>query len=157
MKFAVYEVEFNGLQLFLEIGYDDVIYSLNFCLGTDVISEKSPISDHAFTEISRYLAGEIKNINIDYKIFGTEFQKLVWSEIGKIPYGKTATYGEIAQSMGKPKAARAVGAACNKNPLLLVIPCHRVVGANGKLVGYAGGLDLKSQLLTLEKSKLPKF
>lgn len=154
MKFAIYEIEFNSEHHFLEIGYDNAICSVNFRHNKDLISEKSPISDQGFAEISAYLAGFEQNIDVDFEMCGTEFQKLVWREIEKIPYGKTATYGEIAQAIGKPKAARAVGSACNKNPLLLVLPCHRVVGATGKLVGYAGGLGLKSALLSLEKSNI---
>lgn len=158
MKFAIYETKINHIPYFWEIGYDkSLIHSLKLVDSDNVVKENSLVSDQAFTEISRYLAGESQNLNIDFEMAGTEFQKLVWAEIAKIPYGKTATYGEIAKILGKPKAARAVGMACNKNPLLLVIPCHRVVGANGSLTGYAGGLDLKSQLLDLEKSNLAKF
>lgn len=76
----------------------------------------------------------------------------MWQELCKIPYGETRTYGEIAAAIGNPKAARAVGMANNKNPIIIAVPCHRVIGANGKLVGYAGGLDMKRDLLRLEKS-----
>ena len=82
---------------------------------------------------------------------GTEFMKQVWTALCGIPYGKTATYGEIAERVGRPKAARAVGLANNRNPIPIIIPCHRVIGANGSLTGYAGGLDMKKRLLDLEK------
>ncbi|MCC8169988.1 MAG: methylated-DNA--[protein]-cysteine S-methyltransferase, partial [Oscillospiraceae bacterium] len=83
---------------------------------------------------------------------GTDFQRRVWSELLKIPYGETRSYGQIAASIGNPKASRAVGSANNKNPIAIVIPCHRVIGANGSLTGYAGGLDIKSFLLETEKN-----
>ncbi|MBR2062235.1 MAG: methylated-DNA--[Anaerotignum sp.] len=82
---------------------------------------------------------------------GTEFQQKVWKALTEIPYGETRTYGEIAAAVGNPKAARAVGMANNKNPIGIIIPCHRVVGANGKLVGYAGGMEKKAFLLELER------
>lgn len=84
---------------------------------------------------------------------GTDFQQKVWNELKKIPYGTTCTYGEIAVRIGNPKASRAVGNACNKNPIPILIPCHRVVGSKGDLVGFASGLDVKKHLLDLEKIK----
>ena len=84
---------------------------------------------------------------------GTEFQKAVWNELLKIPFGETKTYGEIAAAMGKPKASRAVGMGCNRNPIAIIIPCHRVVGKNGSLTGFAGGLDVKGKLLEHEGMK----
>ena len=82
---------------------------------------------------------------------GTAFQKAVWHELLKIPFGKTKTYGEIAASLGNAKASRAVGAANGRNPLSIVVPCHRVIGTGGKLTGFAGGVELKEKLLTIEK------
>lgn len=82
---------------------------------------------------------------------GTPFQLAVWNQLLQIPYGETRTYGQIAAAIGKPGAARAVGMACNRNPLWIAIPCHRVVGSNHALTGYAGGLDMKQALLTLEQ------
>ena len=84
---------------------------------------------------------------MEYEFSGTEFQKSVWHELEKIPFGKTKTYGEIAKEIGNPKAGRAVGSACNKNPLPIIVPCHRVIGANGKLTGFAGGTETKEWLL----------
>jgi methylated-DNA-[protein]-cysteine S-methyltransferase len=81
---------------------------------------------------------------------GTPFQKSVWDALLKIPYGKTASYGQIAMQVNNPKGARAVGMACNKNPIWIAVPCHRVIGANGALTGYALGMGMKQQLLTLE-------
>lgn len=104
-----------------------------------------------FVEIEEYLDGERKIFDIPINPQGTDFQKKVWKELKKIPYGKTATYGEIAEKIGNPKAQRAVGLANNRNPLPIIIPCHRVIGKNGSLTGYALGLDVKKILLDLEK------
>jgi methylated-DNA-[protein]-cysteine S-methyltransferase len=84
---------------------------------------------------------------------GTDFQKKVWEVLKSIPYGTTVSYGEVAKAVGNPKACRAVGMANNKNPIMIMIPCHRVIGANGKLVGYGGGLEIKEWLLSLEKER----
>lgn len=89
--------------------------------------------------------------DIPLDLVGTPFQLKVWKELRKIPYGKTRSYGQIAKRIGKPQAARAVGRACGTNPISLFVPCHRVVGAGGSLVGFGGGVDLKEQLLTLEE------
>lgn len=104
-----------------------------------------------FAEIEEYLDGKRKTFDIPTNPKGTVFQKKVWEELKKIPYGKTASYGEIAEKIGNPKAQRAVGLANNKNPVPIIIPCHRVIGKNGSLTGYAYGLDVKKTLLDLEK------
>ena len=113
-------------------------------------------SNGAFTiyvrsEITEYLRGERKSFSLVYEPRGTVFQQKVWQALCRIPYGKTATYGEIAAAVGKPKAARAVGMVCNKNPLMIVVPCHRVIGSDGSLTGYASGLEMKKRLLELER------
>lgn len=100
-----------------------------------------------------YFEGRSKEFNFELCIEGTEFQKKVWSEMVKIPYGETISYGELAQRVGCPKGARAVGMACNKNKIPIIIPCHRVVGKNGKLTGFAGGLQTKEFLLKIEGEK----
>ncbi len=102
-------------------------------------------------EIIEYFEGKRKEFNLELFIEGTEFQKKVWNELLKIPYGERKSYGEIAKNIGNPKAARAIGMACNKNKIPIIIPCHRVVGSNQKLVGFAGGLEVKSILLNLER------
>lgn len=101
-------------------------------------------------QLEEYFYGERQEFDLDIDLRGTMFQKLVWSQLQLIPYGETRSYKEIAALMGVPKAVRAVGGANNQNPIPIVIPCHRVVGANGSLVGYAGGLDIKSLLLEKE-------
>lgn len=98
-----------------------------------------------------YLNEKRTSFDFAYKLIGTEFEKKVWEQLLSIPYGETRTYKEIATAIGNPKASRAVGMANNKNPITIVVPCHRVIGTNGKMVGYAGGLDMKKALLNLEK------
>ena len=101
-------------------------------------------------EIKEFLSGERESFEFSYEFTGSAFQVMVWKELLNIPYGETATYSEIARRIGKPGTSRAVGMACNRNPLLLVVPCHRVVGADGKLTGYVAGLERKRMLLELE-------
>ncbi len=101
-------------------------------------------------QLLEYFGRERKIFDIPIKPEGTEFQKSVWNELCKIPYGKTASYKEIAEAIGRPKAARAVGGANNKNPVMIIIPCHRVVGSDGSLTGYAFGTDIKQKLLNIE-------
>jgi methylated-DNA-[protein]-cysteine S-methyltransferase len=104
------------------------------------------------SQLAEYFKGKRREFSIDISFKkGTEFQRLVWGEMLKIPFGETRTYAEIASKIGRPKAARAVGMACNKNPLCIVVPCHRVVGSSGSLTGYAGGLLKKQWLLTHEE------
>ena len=102
-------------------------------------------------QLSEYFAGKRKKFDLPLDLNGTDFQLSVWRALLKIPYGETRTYGEIAKSLGKPGAARAVGMANHDNPVAVVIPCHRVVGHDGSLTGYAGGLHLKQALLSLEQ------
>jgi len=102
-------------------------------------------------EFQEYLRGQRREFTLNLCPLGTEFQHKVWRELRKIPYGETRSYSDIAQSVGSPKGQRAVGMANNKNPLGIVVPCHRVIGKNGRLVGYAGGLDIKKMLLDLEQ------
>ena len=114
-----------------------------------VIQETKLIKE-AYRQFSEYLEGERKEFDLPFKMQGTEFQKRVWKALCDIPYGETRSYKQIAEAIGNPKAVRAVGMANNKNPLLVVVPCHRVLGANGQLVGYASGLEKKQYLLQLE-------
>jgi len=111
-----------------------------------------------FREVTRqldaYFSGKLESFDLKLAPEGTEFQKSVWKALCKIPYGETRTYKDIAASVGKPKAYRAVGLANNRNPIAIIVPCHRVIGSNGKLTGYASGLDLKAFLLKLEENKL---
>jgi methylated-DNA-[protein]-cysteine S-methyltransferase len=109
------------------------------------------ISEMAKAQMQAYLQGKLKQFDLPLAPAGTQFQRLVWQQLLAIAYGKTASYLNIASAINKPKACRAVGAANGKNPIAIVIPCHRVIGANGSLTGYAGGLLRKSFLLSLER------
>lgn len=110
------------------------------------------ITDEAARQIEAYCAGKRRRFDLALRPAGSAFQKSVWTALQSIPYGETRSYRQVAQMIGRPMASRAVGMANNKNPILLMIPCHRVVGSDGGLVGYAGGLEVKKQLLELEKS-----
>lgn len=112
--------------------------------------EETPVHKEAHRQLTEYLAGQRKVFELPLEPRGTEFQMKVWRVLAKIPFGETRTYGEVAAAVGNPKAARAVGMANNRNPLAIFIPCHRVIGANGALVGFGGGLPVKERLLKLE-------
>jgi methylated-DNA-[protein]-cysteine S-methyltransferase len=101
-------------------------------------------------QLSAYFAGELESFDLPLDAKGTSFQVEVWRQLCEIPYGETISYGELARRIGNPKASRAVGLANGSNPIPIVIPCHRVIGSSGKLVGYGGGLDVKEKLLALE-------
>ncbi|MCI6737641.1 MAG: methylated-DNA--[protein]-cysteine S-methyltransferase [Intestinibacter sp.] len=115
-----------------------------------LLLEESDLIKMAYIQLSEYIEGQRKQFDLPLDPKGTEFQRKVWKELTKIPYGETRSYKEVAIAIGNEKASRAIGMANNKNPIPIVIPCHRVVGSNKKLVGYAGGLDLKEKLLNLE-------
>ncbi|MFH1512065.1 MAG: methylated-DNA--[protein]-cysteine S-methyltransferase [Bacillota bacterium] len=110
----------------------------------------TPLLRKAETELKEYFAGRRKAFTVPMAPEGTAFQQSVWNALLEIPYGETLSYGEVARRIGNPKAARAVGMANHQNPLPVFCPCHRVIGANGKLVGYGGGLPVKEYLLALE-------
>jgi methylated-DNA-[protein]-cysteine S-methyltransferase len=120
----------------------------------DVVIEETSLLKKAFIQLNEYLKGERKEFYLPLKPIGTEFQLKVWNALRKIPYGTTCTYKDIAVMVGNEKACRAVGHANNKNPISIFIPCHRVIGSNGKLVGYGGGLGIKEKLLSLERNYL---
>ena len=105
----------------------------------------------AETEVTEYLNGERKNFNVKLEIIGTDFQKQVWQQLQKIPFGKSVSYKELAENINNPKAVRAVGTANGRNNFCIIIPCHRVIAADGTLGGYSGGIPFKKKLLNLEK------
>lgn len=113
--------------------------------------EETPLLKKAAYQLEEYFEGKRTTFDLPQNPSGTPFQKKVWQALREIPYGETRSYGEIAKAVGSPKGARAVGMACNKNPIFIVTPCHRVIGANGALVGFGGGLELKKFLLELEQ------
>jgi methylated-DNA-[protein]-cysteine S-methyltransferase len=112
-----------------------------------------PLAEAA-RQLEAYFAGALRRFDLALNPTGTPFQLRVWRELEKIPYGDTISYGELARRIGKPDAARAVGLANGANPIPIIIPCHRVIGSNGKLTGYGGGLDIKERLLALEQRQL---
>jgi methylated-DNA-[protein]-cysteine S-methyltransferase len=117
-----------------------------------VVEPEHPVLLQVRQQLEEYFEGNRQRFDIPLDFAGTEFQKLVWTELLKIPYGQTRSYGQIAQAIGRPKAMRAVGAANGRNPISIIAPCHRVIGASGALTGFAGGLDNKTILLNLEKN-----
>ncbi|MGW2793121.1 methylated-DNA--[protein]-cysteine S-methyltransferase [Streptomyces sp. NPDC001251] len=113
--------------------------------------------DGPFPEVIRqleaYFAGELTEFKLELAMLGTPFQQRVWHQLQQIPYGETRSYGELAEALGSPNASRAVGLANGKNPVGIIVPCHRVIGANGSLTGYGGGLDRKQRLLAFERGE----
>ena len=117
--------------------------------------DSDPVLVACASQLGEYFSGKRQEFYIPLAPIGTEFQQEVWSELKSIPFGELRSYGEIAREIGRPKAVRAVGAANGRNPLPIVVPCHRVIGSDGSLTGFAGGLTMKKQLLTLEGAPLP--
>jgi len=122
-------------------------------IPADAVEEETELIAQCKKELDAFFAGERKTFDLPLAPKGTEFQRRVWQALQEIPYGETRTYKEIAGAAGSPKGFRAVGMANNKNPIAILIPCHRVIGSSGKLVGYAGGVDKKAWLLALEQGK----
>lgn len=113
---------------------------------------ETPLMAEAARQLNEYLAGQRQDFELPLAPEGTHFQKEVWKALQQIPYGQTCSYRDIAENIDNPQACRAVGMANNRNPIPIIIPCHRVIGVNGRLVGYGGGLEIKERLLQLEKS-----
>lgn len=132
---------------------DGALVQLSFDGYTVLESEEvdSPLLREAERQLASYFAGQLQVFSLPLCTKGTPFQEKVWCALQKIPYGETCTYGELAAMIGQPTAARAVGGANHRNPLAIIIPCHRVVAAHGGLGGYGGGLDKKQWLLALEE------
>lgn len=120
-----------------------------------VNTEESNLTKQTIKEINEYLDHKRTDFTIPLDPQGTDHQIKVWNELKKIPYSETRTYKELATSLGNPNASRAIGSACGKNPIMIIVPCHRVIGTDGKLTGYAGGIGVKEKLIDLE-TKLGK-
>lgn len=135
----------------------DRLAALNFPLsktrkGPEPLWKERPAQfSNALAQLDAYFDGRLRQFDLDLEIQGTDFQKRVWQELVKIPYGHTISYGELARRIGNPKASRAVGMANGKNPISIIIPCHRVIGKDGSLTGFGGGMEVKQQLLSLEQ------
>lgn len=133
------------------------VTSIHFLKDNETVPEllDNHLTVQCIVELGEYFSGIRVSFDVPLAPDGTIFQQKVWKALKEIPYGKTSSYGEIARKIGNPKAARAIGMANNRNPIPIIIPCHRVVGSNGHLTGYAGGLDNKDFLLTLEQKDSP--
>lgn len=127
------------------------LYFNNEIIPSDAKINETSLLKEASRQLYDYLSGKRKDFDLPLAPTGTAFQQKVWRALQDIPYGETCSYGEIAKNIGQHKAARAIGMANNRNPISIFIPCHRVIGANGKLVGYGGGLHIKEHLLNVEK------
>lgn len=141
-----------------KIGYVTIIHNDKYLTKLTIdetlpagISQKSEFAEKVELQIDEYINQKRKSFSIPFKLEGTDFQRKVWHQLLNIPYGELRTYKQIAQEIENPKAYRAVGNANNKNPLGIIVPCHRVIGANGELTGYAGGLNIKRKLIEIEK------
>jgi methylated-DNA-[protein]-cysteine S-methyltransferase len=143
--------QFENISLYL-VATETHLINIQFTQPQKALLQTTELLSMATIQLDEYFQGKRTTFSLPFKLIGTPFQLAVWKELQNIPYGQTTSYKEIAQKINKPKACRAVGMANNKNPLPIIIPCHRVIGSNGKLIGYAGGLNLKNYLLELEKS-----
>lgn len=153
MPIYFYESDIGKVGIIENSGRITHLYFTNASLPKDIQIDETPILREAGQQLKSYLAGKLKEFSLPLAPTGTDFMKQVWASLCKIPYGKTVTYKEIAIKIGAPNAARAVGLANNRNPIPIFIPCHRVIGTNGSLTGYRGGLELKKRLLDLETIK----
>ena len=142
----------TGLGSVTFIEEDGALLAISMQRSLEGIEKETSLTKEAFTQLSEYLKGKRKTFDLPFKMRGTLFQEQVWNALLDIPYGETRSYKQIAEAIGNPKAVRAVGMANNRNPLLIIVPCHRVIGKNGSLVGYGEGLEMKEFLLRLEKS-----
>ncbi len=145
-----YKSPIGMLEIELE---NDTIQRLRVVESCLKISERTGYFAQVVKQLDEYFAGKRTKFELNISPKGTAFQKKVWAELLEIPYGKTKSYQEIAEAIGKPSAQRAVGSACSKNSILLIIPCHRVISKYGKLAGFACGVDRKEQLLKLEANR----
>lgn len=151
--FTAYQFQFGTLMMEYE---GDILYKLTSVPEYQEITlamrnGRFEFSDDVFRQVEEFLRGKRKSFDLKYELKGTDFQMKVWAALHDIPYGETRSYKQIAEAIGNPAACRAVGMANNRNPLILIVPCHRVIGSNGDLVGYACGLEMKRALLDLEK------
>lgn len=136
------------LRLIAENGFlTGLFFGGEGCEGPD----DSPVLDAAERQLAEYFDGKRRSFDLPLNLKGTKFQRAVWQALTKIPYGGTVSYGDIAREIGNPKACRAVGMANHRNPVSIIVPCHRVVGGDGSLTGYGGGLEIKRALLELER------
>ena len=147
MEKSYYKSPIGNLEIICQ---NDELLSLKIRNDIEAESIETDFIKNIKNQLNEYFSGQRQNFDIKINYKGTEFQKLVWKELQKIPYGKTKSYSEIAIALGKPNTQRAVGSACNKNPIMLIIPCHRVISKNGNIGGFVYGNIVKQKLLELE-------
>lgn len=152
-NYAIYDSPYGKLKICYS---EDKITFLKKITEDDIKNRGNhmELTDNVYAQLQQYFSGKRQKFDFPYKLHGTQFQMKVWKALCDIPYGETRTYKDIAIAIGNPKASRAVGMANNKNPITIAVPCHRVIGANGKLVGYAGGIEMKKGLLDLERGNI---
>ena len=150
----LYTCVYNSIWGNIKISADEKsILTVSFSDETVNFLYKNKVIDNAICQLNEYFEGKRKFFDLHTNPQGTDFQKKVWKELMKIPYGETRTYKDIAIAIENAKSYRAVGNACNKNPIAIIIPCHRIIGSDGSLVGFALGVELKQKLLDFEKTK----
>ena len=147
ITYAFYKSPFGLLKIGIA---DEKVILVSIVPKQDEQHQPASLSDKVYHQLQEYFAGQRTVFTVPYALNGTSFQQAVWTQIAKIPYGQTVTYKDIAQAIDKPRAFQATGRAVGANPLAILIPCHRVVGSNGELTGYAFGLEMKKALLNLE-------
>ena len=155
LRYAVYDTSVGDVTI---IASDKAVTGLLFGAVNpeECLNEENAILYDAIIELNQYFFRQRKVFDIKLDPEGTDFERKVWAYVAQIPYGETMTYEKVAQGIGEPNGERAVGAALNHNPIPLFVPCHRVIGKNGSLVGYIGGLEMKKWLLAMEKSNVNK-
>lgn len=149
MEKSYYKSPIGVLEIICE---KNSLISLKLVKNTDKADRETALIKEIKIQLGEYFSGERKIFDIKLKPTGTDFQNKIWKELQKIPYGETMSYSEIAATVGNKNAQRAVGSACNKNPIMIIIPCHRVISKNGKLGGFAYGNTVKQKLLVLENN-----
>ena len=154
MEFWMFDTLLGTMAVGEEDGYINRVYLPNSPMPR-LMPHKTPLLERAQEQIREYFDGRRQEFDLPLTFVGTDFQKKVWQALTEIPYGKTVTYGALAERIGCPGGARAVGAANHCNPLPILVPCHRVVGVGSNLTGYAGGVEMKKALLELEQGKNP--
>ncbi|MDP4127148.1 MAG: methylated-DNA--[protein]-cysteine S-methyltransferase [Bacillota bacterium] len=152
-----YETDIGRIGIAEKAGKVTNLYFANDKIPHDLPIREVPILKEAAHQLTSYLAGNLKKFSLSLEPNGTVFMKLVWTSLCEIAYGETVSYKGIAAIIGKPNAARAVGLANNHNPIPIFIPCHRVIGTNGSLIGYRGGIELKKRLLQIESRQYADF
>lgn len=154
MGVGFYESPIGWIKIIGDVNY---IYEVDFIDEKDEQEDKTDVIQQCINELREYFKGNRQEFNVPIRMEGTDFQKNVWKELCTVQYGNTASYKEVAIKIGNPNASRAVGGANNKNPIGIIVPCHRIIGTNKKLVGYAGGVDKKEWLLNHEKDNDSKI